>query len=410
MRGVLVNIIFVEPFFPNNQRRFVAALAGVGANVVGVGEYGEHEFGEELRGQLGAYYRVGNVTDPGELNAAAEWAQGQLWVDRLESTIESHQLAAAQVREARGIPGTSVRTTWLCRDKPSMKEALRAAGVPTAASAAVHTVDEAVDFANATGFPLILKPRSGAGALGTTRVDSMSQLREALSAFGQYDSIAIEEFVEGHEGFYDTIAIHGQVAHDWITHYYPNVLEAMRHRWISPQFITTNRIADSSFYAEVREMGARVIEALGIGTSATHMEWFYGPKGLRFSEIGCRPPGVGAWDLYSAANDVDVYREWAHAVVHGATERPLSRAYSAGMIALRPSQDGQIQGYSGLEEIQQRYGPWVIDAHLPPAGTGTQPVEAGYMANAWIRMKHPDYDTLRGMLDDVGRTVTVHAG
>ena len=405
-----MNIIFVEPFFPNNQRRFVAALAGVGANVVGVGEYGEHEFGDQLRSQLGAYYRVSNVTDPGQLNAAAEWAQSHLWIDRLESTIESHQMAAAQVREARHIPGTSVRTTWLCRDKPSMKEVLRAAGVPTAASAAVHSVDEAVQFANATGFPLILKPRSGAGALGTTRVDSMQQLQGVLPTFGQYDSIAIEEFVEGHEGFYDTIAIDGHVAHDWITHYYPNVLEAMRHRWISPQFITTNRVGDSSFYAEVREMGGRVIEALGIGTSATHMEWFYGPKGLRFSEIGCRPPGVGAWDLYSAANDVDVYREWAHAIVQGTTERPLSRAYSAGIIALRPSQDGQIQGYSGLDEIQQRYGQWVIDAHLPPAGTGTQPVEAGYMANAWVRMKHPDYDTLRGMLDDVGRTVKVHAG
>ena len=110
----------------------------------------------------------------------------------------------------------------------------------------------------------------------------------------------------------------------------------MRHRWISPQFITTNRIDDSSFYAEVREMGARVIEALGIGTSATHMEWFHGPKGLRFSEIGCRPPGVGAWDLYSAANDADVYREWAHAIVHGSVAGPLSRAYSAGIVALRP--------------------------------------------------------------------------
>ena len=152
-------------------------------------------------------------------------------------------------------------------------------------------------------------------------------------------------------------------------------------------------------------MGARVIEALGIGTSATHMEWFHGPKGLRFSEIGCRPPGVGAWDLYSAANDTDVYREWAQAIVHGSVAGPLSRAYSAGIVALRPSQDGRIQGYSGVEEIQQRHGPWILDAHLPDPGSGTQPVEAGYMANAWVRMRHPDYDTLRGMLDDVGRTI-----
>jgi hypothetical protein len=129
---------------------------------------------------------------------------------------------------------------------------------------------------------------------------------------------------------------------------------------------------------------------------------------LRFSEIGCRPPGVGAWDLYSAANDVDVYREWANAIVHGSPDRPLSRAYSAGIVALRPERDGHIQGYSGLDEIDARHGQWVIDVHLPDPGTPTQPVEAGYMANAWVRMRHPDYDTLRGMLDDVGRTV--HAG
>ena len=32
------------------------------------------------------------------------------------------------------------------------------------------------------------------------------------------------------------------------------------------------------------------------------------------------------------------------------------------------------------------------------------------MANAWVRMKHPDYDALRGMLDVVGETLTVRAG
>jgi hypothetical protein len=31
------------------------------------------------------------------------------------------------------------------------------------------------------------------------------------------------------------------------------------------------------------------------------------------------------------------------------------------------------------------------------------------MANAYVRMKHPNFDTLHDMLDDVGRTVHVHA-
>ena len=86
-----------------------------------------------------------------------------------------------------------------------------------------------------------------------------------------------------------------------------------------------------------------------------------------------------------------------------------SRRYATGIVALRPDHDGHITGYSGVEDIQARSGEWVIDAHLPPPGTPTQQVEAGYMANAYVRMRHPDYDVLRGLLDDVGRTVHVYA-
>jgi hypothetical protein len=118
---------------------------------------------------------------------------------------------------------------------------------------------------------------------------------------------------------------------------------------------------------------------------------------------------VRCWDLYAAGNEMDIYREWANAIVHGAPSAVASRRFSAGIIALRPDQDGHVSGYEGVDAMQDRYGEWIIDAHLPPDGTPTQPVEAGYMANAWVRMRHPDYDELRRMLDDVGRTVQVHA-
>ena len=405
-----MNVVFVEPFFPHNQRQFARALAEAGATVIGIGEYPAGALDGELKGWLDHYEQVRSVTDVGAMTAAARWVQDKLWVDRLEATIEAHTMPAAQVREACTIPGTSVRTAWLCRDKPSMKQALREAGVPTAASAGASTAAEVVAFAEQAGYPVILKPRSGAGALDTMRADDAAGLEHALGVFGGQgvESIAVEEFVEGHEGFYDTITINGQVAVDFVSHYYPNVLEAMRTRWISPQFISTNRVDTAPEYAQLRDMGRRVIAALGIGTSATHMEWFFGPKGLKFSEIGCRPPGVGAWDLYSAGNDMDIYRAWANAVIGGETAAP-SRRYASGMVALRPEADGSITGYSGTEELQQRFGEWVLDAHLPPPGTATQPVAAGYMANAYVRMRHPDYDALRGMLDEVGRTLHVHA-
>jgi carbamoylphosphate synthase large subunit len=406
-----MNVVFVEPFFPTNQRQFARALAEAGATVIGIGEYPVDAFDDQLKGWLYHYERVPSVTDVEAMISAVRWVQGKLWVDRLEATVEAHIMPTAQVREACTIPGTSVHTAWLCRDKPSMKEALRSAGVATAASAAVGSAAEAHAFAEQVGFPLILKPRSGAGASGTVRVDNVAELEHALGIFGGQGvgSIAVEEFIEGHEGFYDTVAVNGDVALDFASHYYPNVLEAMRTRWISPQFVSTNRIDSAPEYGELRDMGRRVISALGIGTSATHMEWFFGPKGLKFSEIGCRPPGVGAWDLYSAGNDIDLYRQWSDAIVHGGTSAVPSRRYASGIVALRPERDGQITGYSGAEELQRQFGEWVIDAHLPPPGTPTQGVEAGYMANAYVRLRHPDYDALRGMLDTVGRTLHVYA-
>ena len=406
-----MNVIFLEPSFPDNQRQFVRALHEVGANVVGIGERPQDGLDDDVRRWLTHYQQIPSVVDEGRLIEAVRWVQSRVWVDRLEATIEAHVMAAARAREACRIPGTSVHTTYLCRDKPAMKDALRGAGVPCAQSSAARSGDAIRAFADAVGFPLVVKPAAGAGASGAERVNGPGDLDAAITRSGvdHGAEVAVEQFIEGHEGFYDTITIDGLVAMEFITHYYPNVLEAMRTRWISPQFITTNRI-DEPAYHELREMGRRVIGALGIGTSATHMEWFSGPKGLYFSEIGARPPGVRTWDLYSSANDIDIYKEWANALVNGRVATEPSRRFSAGMIALRPSTDGTIHGYEGFDAVQRRYGEWVIDSHLPDPGSPTQPVEAGYMANAWVRMRHPDYDVVRGMLDDLGRSVHVQAG
>ena len=147
--------------------------------------------------------------------------------------------------------------------------------LPSASSASIEI------FPSAKPCPIILAPAgrtisasatapaAGAGASGAQRVNAPDELEEAIARSGvdHGSEIAVEEFVEGHEGFYDTISIDGHVA----THYYPNVLEAMRTRWISPQFVATNRLDGEASYDELKEMGRAVIDALDIGTSATHM-------------------------------------------------------------------------------------------------------------------------------------------
>lgn len=405
-----MNIIFIEPSFPYNQREFVRGLFEAGANVIGIGERPQAYLADDVKSWLSHYVQVKSVVHEPSLLKAVQHVQELVYVDRLEATVEAHIMAAAHVREAAGIPGTSVKTAYLCRDKPAMKEVLRAAGIPCAQSTRADEPKAARDFASKIGYPLIIKPPAGAGASGTWKVRDDRELEQVLVESGVVNGqeVAIEEFIEGHEGYLDTLAINGEVTHEFITHYYPNVLTAMRERWISPQMVTTNRI-EASGYNEVRQMARDVIRELDIGTSATHMEWFAGPKGLRFSEIGCRPPGVGQWDVYNTANDFDLYLEWASALTHGRPHSQPSRRYAAGMIALRPSCDGRITGYSGLDNIQQHFGDCIVASHLPPPGSATQPVEGGYMANAWMRVRHPDYDTLRNLMNTIGETVKVHA-
>ncbi len=406
-----MHVLFVEPTFPFNQRQFVRALHAVGARVTGIGEAPLEALDGELKGWLHGYEQVRSVVDEGAL------------IDRRAARPAPR--VGGPARGHRRGPHPAGRQGARGGDDPGDHGAHRLP-VPRQAgdeggAARGRRADGRVRPASRRRRSCACsRPRSATRSSSSRaarrappapqRVDNERELESAIIAHGldRGASVAVEEFIEGHEGFYDTLTIDGRVVHDFISHYYPGVLEAMRTRWISPQIVTTNRV-DAPSYAEVRAMGQKVIEALGIGTSATHMEWFFGPKGLRFSEIGCRPPGVGVWDLYAAANDIDIYREWAMAIVHGRPGQHLSRRFAGGMINLRPTRDGRITGYEGIDEIEREFGEWIIDSHLPPPGSPTAGVEAGYMANAWIRMKHPDYDQLRHMLDTVGRTVKVLA-
>ncbi len=406
-----MHVVFVEPAFPRNQRQFARALKQAGAQVTGISERPLEAFDDELKSWLDGYERVSSVVNEGAMQEVVQRIQSRRKIDRLEATVEAHILPVANVRARCGIPGTSVETAYLCRDKPSMKEFLRQRDVPCARSRSASNAHEVYEFVKEVGLPIIVKPRDAAGAAGTFKVEKDEQLPQVIAASGLDcgRSVAVEEFIEGHEGFYDTLTVNGEVAHEFVTHYFPGVLEAMRTRWISPQFIVTNRV-DSPGYAELKSLGRRVVKEMGIETSATHMEWFFGPKGLKFSEIGCRPPGVGAWDLYCAANEFDLFLDWAHGLVSGRVMQRPSRRYSAGIINLRPTQDGTIKSYLGVDIVREKYGSCLIDWNLPSPGTPTQPVEAGYMANAWVRMKHEDYDELRRILNFVGETVKVIAG
>ena len=58
-----VNVIFLEPSFPDNQKQFVRALHDVGATVIGIGERPKDWLGDDVKSWLTHYEQVPSIVD-----------------------------------------------------------------------------------------------------------------------------------------------------------------------------------------------------------------------------------------------------------------------------------------------------------------------------------------------------------
>ncbi len=404
-----MHILFLAPDTHVYNHGFLRALKELGTKVSAIGMMGRDKLSAEAARLLDGYRHCDRMMD-GDAVLRAARELGKPAFDRIETIDEPLVDVAAALRDSLGVPGPTLATARLCRDKVAMKEFLRQRDIPCAQSGAVHTTDEAHAFAERWGYPLILKPVAGFGSLRTFRCGDAAELDKALQQLkpNKKQPVAIEEFIEGHEGFFDSMIDGDGVRHEFAAHYYPGCLEATQQRWISPQIAVTNRL-DQSGYDELRALNRRVIAALGIQNAATHMEWFFGPKGLKFSEIGARPAGEKIWDMYRVANEFDVYREWALAILGRPGEQQPSRRFAAGSIQIRPDRDGKIVGHRGLEAARQRCGEWIYEQSVPAPGTPTKSLEKGWLVNTWFRLRHPDYDTLRELMTFLGETVKADA-
>src|SRR5262245_40328444 len=148
-------------------------LKQVGALVTGIGAAtSTSALPAGLKPWLDAWEPASNLMDAGSVADAARRANRRRSLDRLETGDENLVVPTAEARAALGLPGLSVHSALLCRDKPAMKEALRQARLPCAESTAASSLGELQAFAERVGFPLAVKPRAGLGSLGARRVDN----------------------------------------------------------------------------------------------------------------------------------------------------------------------------------------------------------------------------------------------
>jgi biotin carboxylase len=288
-------VIFVAPFLSPVAARMVEAIASLPGVRLGVLSSDRQEDAPAAtRAAIAQHWRVEDVCDPEQLETGAQRLAERLGPpDRIFAAYEQLQVPIAELRERWGVPGLSSEATRRFRDKAHMKEVLHAAGLPCARWRLVESAADARAFAAEVGFPLVVKPPAGAGSVATFRVERHDQLDRAVAAAapGEGRPALVEEFVVGDEHSLETMSVDGRAVWHSLTRYYPTPLEVTRAPWIQ-WCVVLPREVDDPRYDDIRRVGARALEALGMTSGLTHMEWFRRRDGsLAVSEVAARPPG-----------------------------------------------------------------------------------------------------------------------
>jgi len=404
------SVIFAAPVFNESAVRFIDATANLPQVRLGViSQEPQERLPPPVRARLAAHWCVDDALNSGQLVRAAQELSRSLGpIHHLLAINEHIQVPIAEAREQLGLAGMRAEVARNFRDKARMKALLREAGLPCARYCLVTREAEAWAFAQEAGYPLVLKPQLGAGAQSTYQVDDPQALAEALRAVAPNPSqpAQMEEFVTGTEHSFETISVGGQPVWHSLSHYLPSILDVVRNPWIQWCLLVPREVDDAQ-YADIRRVGCQALEALGMGTGLSHLEWFRRPDGsLAISEVGARPPGAQIMTLISRANDVDFVSAWCRLMVFGEFEPP-QRRYAVGAAYLRGQGQGQVKAIHGLEQADQELGHLVTDVKLPQIG---QAPSTSYEGEGYIVLRHPETATVEQALRRLVSLVRVELG
>jgi carnosine synthase len=259
------------------------------------------------------------------------------WEDDVELT--------ADIARELGLPYHTQAAATTARSKFQTQEVLDAAGVPAARRAVVGNLSTADDHAEhvamlqrfraaaeRVGFPAVLKPVSGAEAIGTERVNDIDEAvaaYERISAlvnprtdpvFATNSDLLLMQYLNGHEYDVDLVMRNGEVMFESITDNKPTR---------EPSFLATgSRLPSILSAADQRAAIDQAIasaRALGLNDGVIHMEGKVTSEGPRLIEANARMGGSYVRDWVLQVWGVDMVEEGFMAAT-GVGGRPFKPA------------------------------------------------------------------------------------
>lgn len=397
----MVAAAFVAPYLLEATSRFVLAAARTpGVRLGLITSTAWEDLPPDLRSALAGHWRVEDALDPQQIADAVRGLAHQIGpVERVMGILEQLQVPLGQVRDHLGLPGMGEEAARNVRDKARMKDVLRAAGIPCARHRLIRHTSEAESFLREVGVPVVAKPPDGSGAQATFRLDTTDAVRSWLEAVrhGPEPEWLLEEFLTGPEHTFDSVTLDGQTVWSSIADYHPAPLDVLRTPWMQWTVVLPHDI-DGQEYAQIKKVGPAALEALGVQTALSHMEWFERPDGsVAISEVGARPPGAQIAAMIGFSHDVDFFDLYARLILLDSFEVP-QRRWASGTAYLRGMGRGRVRAVHGLEQVNRDVGHLVVDVRLPQPG---QRSSTSYEGEGYVTVRHQETEVVQAALDRI---------
>ncbi|WP_051400035.1 ATP-binding protein [Haloechinothrix halophila] len=247
---------------------------------------------------------------------------------------------AAALREEFGLAGAYPADVVPFRDKLIMKARAMRAGIEVAPHSVPRSSAEAVRFATAHGFPVVVKDRAGFSSIGLRIVRDRAEL-----AGIEFGDVLLEAFVPGRMCHVDGVVAAGKTALAWPSQYQYDLASFGSDTGAR---VDVTLDADDPLTGRLLEFTDRTLAALtGDGTSrlrdyAFHAEVFHTPDDrLVLCEIACRPAGAKVRDVLRSLFDADP-AEYATRAQLGLPLPALEQAMLAGELPRPRAMGGQV--------------------------------------------------------------------
>lgn len=286
---------------------------------------------------------------------------------------EVHVPVVAEAARLLELVGLDPSAALKFRNKFLMRQALAKTGITSIQSFIAQTPQEAVEYGQRIGFPLVVKPTWGHSSIGVVKAwneqDVIHASKQALHIpfDGHSPSVIVEEYLDGPEVSMECFVENGQ----------PTVVAITDKRLSAEPFFeeighTIPSKLSSTTQCLLVSLALRALIALELHTGIAHVEARLTSQGPKVIEIGARLAGDFIPLLLELATGIDLPMIAASLACGLPVDIGQIREEAASVAFIIPAQEGIVHSANGFPELYANIVKaecWAEagqEVHLPP--------------------------------------------